>query len=138
MDGAIHAAAGSDLLRECKTLGGCRPGEAKITDGYLLPARHVIHTVDPVWRGGNFGEAALLSACYHNCLQLAAAYNLRSIAFPAISCGVYGYPIELASAIAVHSVCDHLQLACFARIIFACFDAHSAACYRRRLAALEG
>ena len=103
VDGAIHRAAGPDLLAECRTLGGCRPGEAKITRGYALPARHVIHTVGPVWSGGNRGEPDTLANCYRNSLRLAVENSLRTIAFPAISCGAYRYPIAEAAAIAVET-----------------------------------
>lgn len=102
VDGAIHRAAGPELLAECRALRGCPTGEARITRGYRLPARHVIHTVGPVWRGGTKGEAELLAACYRNSLALAVEHGVRTIAFPAISCGVYGYPIEEAARIAVH------------------------------------
>src|SRR5262245_13192940 len=100
VDGAIHRGAGSELLAECRTLGGCRPGEAKITRGYRLPARFVIHTVGPVWRGGKDDEARILADCYRNSLQLAVENEIKTIAFPAISCGAYGYPIEEAAQIA--------------------------------------
>jgi O-acetyl-ADP-ribose deacetylase (regulator of RNase III) len=101
VDGAIHRAAGPGLLKECRALGGCPTGEARITGGFRLPARHVIHTVGPVWRGGGAGEADLLAACYRNSLALAVRHGLRSVAVPAISCGVYGYPIAPAAMIAV-------------------------------------
>lgn len=101
VDGAIHRAAGPELLEECKTLGGCESGQAKITGGYRLPARHVIHTVGPVWEDGAHGEAAVLASCYRESLKLAADHGLQSIAFPAISCGLFGYPAEQAAHIAV-------------------------------------
>ena len=101
VDGAIHRAAGPELLAHCRTLGGCPTGEARLTPGFRLPARHIIHTVGPVWRGGGQGEAALLAACYRNSLALARANGLRRIAFPAISCGAYGYPLTEATRLAV-------------------------------------
>jgi O-acetyl-ADP-ribose deacetylase len=109
VDGAIHRAAGPDLLTECKTLGGCRPGEAKITRGYSLPARFVIHTVGPVWSGGNRGEPETLANCYRNSLRLAGDNRLRSIAFPAISCGAYRYPIADAAQIALETTREFLE-----------------------------
>ncbi len=108
VDGAIHRAAGPDLLAECKTLGGCPTGEARITKGHKLPARHVIHTVGPVYRGGDRGEPELLAGCYQNSLALAADNGLETIAFPAISCGVYGYPIEAACRIALETTAEFL------------------------------
>src|SRR5205085_8258093 len=101
VDGAIHAAAGPDLVEECSALGGCRTGEAKITKGYRLPARYIVHTVGPVWRGGQADEDALLASCYRNSLRLAVQHGLRTVAFPAISTGIYGFPIERAARIAV-------------------------------------
>ena len=109
VDGAIHRAAGPELLAECKTLGGCRPGDAKITRGYLLPARFVIHTVGPVWSGGNRGEPETLANCYRNSLRVAVENDIRTIAFPAISCGAYRYPIEDAAAIAVATAREFLR-----------------------------
>ncbi|HEV2805009.1 MAG TPA: O-acetyl-ADP-ribose deacetylase [Chthoniobacterales bacterium] len=109
VDGAIHRAAGPELLAECRTLGGCRPGEAKITRGYRLPAAHVIHTVGPIWSGGARGEPETLSNCYRNSLRLAVTNGLRTIAFPAISCGVYRYPIAAAACIAVETTTEFLR-----------------------------
>ena len=103
VDGAIHRAAGPELLAECRTLGGCRPGEAKLTKGYKLPARFVIHTVGPVWTGGKRGEPQILANCYRNSLQLAVKNRIKAIAFPAISCGAYGYPIWKATRIAIET-----------------------------------
>jgi len=108
VDGAIHRSAGPELLAECRTLGGCRPGEAKITRGYRLPARFVIHTVGPVWRGGKQREAETLANCYRSSLQLAVENGIKTIAFPAISCGAYGYPIPDAAQIAVKTTRDFL------------------------------
>lgn len=101
VDGAIHRAAGPELANHCRNLGGCRTGEARITPGFRLPAAHVIHTVGPVWRGGGHGEPDLLAACYRNSLALAEEHELEGIAFPAISCGIYGYPLEAAASIAI-------------------------------------
>jgi O-acetyl-ADP-ribose deacetylase (regulator of RNase III) len=110
VDGAIHRAAGPELLAECRTLGGCRPGEAKITRGYLLPARFVIHTVGPIWRDGKDDEARTLTNCYRNSLELAVENEIRTIAFPAISCGAYGYPVEEAAQIAFKTTREFLAL----------------------------
>jgi len=108
VDGAIHHAAGPDLLAECRMIGGCRPGEAKITQGYRLPARFIIHTVGPIWHGGKHDEAQILTDCYRNSLQLAAENQVKTIAFPAISCGAYGYPLEKAAHIAITTTRDFL------------------------------
>lgn len=121
VDGAIHRAAGPELVHECRLLGGCKTGEAKITKGYRLPARYIIHTVGPVWRGGQSGEPALLAACYSNSLSVAAAHGLSTIAFPAVSCGIYGYPADLAAKIALDRTVEFVaKNACFDRILFAC------------------
>jgi O-acetyl-ADP-ribose deacetylase (regulator of RNase III) len=134
VDGAIHRAAGPELLEECRALGGCRTGEAKITRGYRLPARHVIHTVGPVWRGGRSGEAELLASCYRSSLGLAMAHGIRTIAFPAISCGVYGYPVDQAAAIAVETTRKALENnASIESVYFVCFEADVWRAYEHRL-----
>jgi O-acetyl-ADP-ribose deacetylase (regulator of RNase III) len=139
VDGAIHRAAGPQLLAECRTLGGCPTGEARITRGYLLPARHVIHTVGPVWQGGDSGEARLLANAYANSLSLARAHALTSLAFPAISTGVYGYPPDQAAEIAVGTVVEALRSdPHFARVVFCCFGRQSAAHHEMARATLGG
>jgi O-acetyl-ADP-ribose deacetylase (regulator of RNase III) len=135
VDGAIHRAAGPELLAECRAIGGCPTGEARITKGYRLPARHVIHTVGPVWQGGGADEERLLANCYRNSLALAAMHELRSIAFPAISTGVYGFPRPRACVIAVAEVRQALASApTIERVRFVCFDAETLALYQDALA----
>jgi O-acetyl-ADP-ribose deacetylase (regulator of RNase III) len=131
VDGAIHRAAGPELLVECRTLRGCPTGEARITKGYRLKARFIIHTVGPVWRGGDTGEAELLARCYRNSLALAQRHGLKSMAFPAISTGVYGYPRERAAAIAVQEVRAHADA--LEHVIFCCFDRPTADLHRTLL-----
>lgn len=135
VDGAIHRAAGPELLAECRTLGGCPTGQARITRGYRLPARHVIHTVGPVYRDGRQGEPVLLASCYRESLRLAEAHGCTSVAFPAISCGAYGYPLAEACAIAVLEVARFLDEARVIRAVtFACFGPDARDAYRRALA----
>ena len=139
VDGAIHRAAGPELVEECRLLGGCATGQAKLTRGYRLPARYVIHTVGPVWGGGRSGEPELLASCYRESLRCARDEGVRTIAFPAISCGVYGYPITLAAAIAVATVAEE----CARRpgiesVRFVCHSQHDADVYAAALAAQAG
>lgn len=134
VDGAIHRAAGPGLLRECENLGGCQAGDAKITRGHRLKVRHVIHTVGPVWHGGEASEPALLASCYRRCLELAQAHALATIAFPSISTGIYRYPIELAAPLAVSTVRASLPDApSVTEVIFCCYSEADLAQYQREL-----
>jgi O-acetyl-ADP-ribose deacetylase (regulator of RNase III) len=134
VDGAIHRASGSELLEECRRLGGCPTGEARITGAYRLPARSIIHTVGPVWTGGNRGEAQLLASCYESSLKLAEENGLRSIAFPAISTGAYAYPPTLAAAIAIETVRRWTSRSdSFSEAVFCCYSGEDLAIYRRLL-----
>jgi len=135
VDGAIHRAAGPELLVECRKLGGCPTGEARLTKGYKLPAKWVIHTVGPVWNGGGHGEDALLASCYRNSLALAEKHGVKSIAFPAISTGVYRFPLERATAIAIREARAHLADSRIERVVFCCFGKEAHDAYRRLLAA---
>ena len=130
VDGAIHRAAGSELIKECRKLNGCATGEAKITKGYKLPAKWVIHTVGPVWRGGTQGEDEMLARCYRNSLALAEQYDIKTIAFPAISTGVYGFPVERSAKIAVSEIQQFLQTnTSGSQVILVCFSKSSYDCY---------
>ncbi len=134
VDGAIRRAAGPDLRYECSLLGGCKVGDAKVTNGFRLAARYVIHTVGPMWSGGDCGEPELLASCYRRCLQLADERGIASIAFPSISTGIYGYPVALAAAVAVASVCESLpKFAAVECVIFCCFSQSDLAVYEQQL-----
>lgn len=139
VDGAIHRAAGRELLAECRTLNGCEPGEAKITKGYKLPAKYVIHTVGPIWHGGKMNEPETLASCYRNSLLLAIENNIRTIAFPSISTGVYGYPVEKAAEVAVKTVFDVVKANpdAFDSVQFVAFDDRTKAAYSKFVAELK-
>jgi O-acetyl-ADP-ribose deacetylase (regulator of RNase III) len=137
VDGAIHRAAGPELLDECRLLGGCKTGQAKLTKGHRLPARYIIHTVGPVWNGGERGERELLASCYAACFAIARNNGLRTLAFPAISCGAYGFPVNLAVEIAMRETVAELAAnQQIERVIFACFDQSIYASYRRAVQAI--
>ncbi|MCI8704148.1 MAG: O-acetyl-ADP-ribose deacetylase [Anaerotignum sp.] len=134
VDGAIHRAAGPELLAECETLGGCRTGDAKITKGYKLKAKYVIHTPGPVWRGGKWAEEELLAECYKNCLRLAAEYGVKTIAFPSISTGVYRFPVKLAAQIAVREILAFLRENTeIEQVTMVCFDENTQQAYEEAL-----
>lgn len=138
VDGAIHRAAGPELLAECRTLHGCETGQAKITKGYRLPAKHVIHTPGPVWHGGNNGEAELLASCYRSCLTLASENGCRTVDFPSISTGVYHFPLDKAAAIASKTIKEYLDAHPeIERVRMVCFDERTKAAYDSAIAALE-
>lgn len=138
VDGAIHRAAGPELLAECRTLGGCPTGEAKITKGYRLPAKYVVHTVGPVWRGGSHGESDLLASCYRESLRLAREHGCKSVAFPAISCGVYGYPLREAARVAVNTLRQVLaEHDLPERVLLVCFNSDVRAAYQEALAEMS-
>ena len=138
VDGAIHRAAGPDLVHECRLLGGCKTGEAKITKGYRLKAKFIIHTVGPVWRGGSYGEPELLASCYRNSLSICVAKNLRTIAFPAISCGIYKYPPELAATLALEQISEFMAAdGTIEHAILACLPGQVLDAYSQAYAALS-
>jgi O-acetyl-ADP-ribose deacetylase (regulator of RNase III) len=137
VDGAIHRAAGPELLSECRLLGGCKTGQAKLTKGYRLPAKYIIHTVGPVWNGGEHGERELLASCYQSCFAVARKHNLSGLAFPAISCGIYRFPVDLAVEIALRETLAELQSSnAIKEVIFACFDESVYAAYRQVIQAV--
>jgi O-acetyl-ADP-ribose deacetylase (regulator of RNase III) len=134
VDGAIHRAAGPELLSECRLLGGCKTGQAKLTIGYRLPAKNIIHTVGPVWSGGEHGERELLASCYQSCFAIARNHDLTSLAFPAISCGIYRFPVDLAVEIALQETLAELQRnSAIKEVIFACFDESVYTAYRQAI-----
>ncbi|MBI5054946.1 MAG: O-acetyl-ADP-ribose deacetylase [Chloroflexi bacterium] len=139
VDGAIHRAAGSELLAECRSLGGCNTGDAKITRGYNLPAKHVIHTVGPIWRGGKNNEDELLASCYRRSLEVATHNRVRTIAFPAISTGIYSFPIQRATRIAVRTVKDFLATDdSIEQVVFVCFSLNDYEVYEQELKGMNG
>lgn len=138
VDGAIHRAAGPELLAECETLGGCRTGEAKITKGYKLKAGYVIHTPGPIWRGGKWDEEELLANCYRNCLELAREHGVKTIAFPSISTGVYRFPVDMAAEIAVREISEFLkQDDTMEQVTMVCFDEETKEAYQKALKSYE-
>ena len=137
VDGAIHRAAGPELLEECRTLNGCRTGEAKITKGYRLPAKYVIHTPGPIWHGGNSGEAELLASCYRSCLTLAEEHGCKTVDFPSISTGVYHFPLDRAAAVAIGTISDFLKAhSDIERVRMVCFDHRTYEMYSNALSAI--
>lgn len=138
VDGAIHKAAGPELLNECRSLGGCKTGDAKLTKGYRLPARFIIHTVGPVWQGGSRGEPELLAQCYRKCMEIAIEHKFESIAFPAISTGIYKYPKDLAAEIAVNTCYEEMQKnGASQKITFCCFDSENYEFYESIIALIK-